>query len=211
MRGNTRVAIKRRTIFVIGAASAALVAGTTVVQASFTDNMYPTGNYSPSCRDGEMYDTFCQTDNRTLTVYRASNLSSAEKSTISRAVKDYYGPTDLVVKIESHGVTEGGSETDIIYKAKRLARGKIGITWCDDAVTSRKCDQHYIAFNSNHADIGALNKSDVCHETGHAVGLTHGPDASPATGLYDDRLGCMSYNDVFRLGANNKDHINATY
>jgi hypothetical protein len=205
------VAIKRRTLFVLGVATAAVAAGVTVVQAAVTDNMYPTQNYSPTCADGSMGDTFCQTDNKTLTIYREGSLTAAEKNTISRAVKDYYGPTDLAVSIQSHGVTEGGAETDIIYKSKTLSRGKIGITWCDDAVSTRKCDQHYIVFNKNHADIGSVNKSDVCHETGHAVGLTHGPDASPRLGLYDDRLGCMSYNDVYRIGASNKENINATY
>ncbi|MFI5962846.1 hypothetical protein ACIA8J_11805 [Streptomyces asoensis] len=205
------MAIKRRTIFVIGAATAALAAGTTVVQASLTDNMYPTGNYFHACLDGEMGDGFCQTDNKTLTVYREDSLTAAEKSTVSRAVRDYYGPTDLVVQIKSSGVYRGDSETDVIYKSKRLPRGKIGITWCDDAVTAKKCDQHFIVFNKDHTGIGSVNKSDACHETGHAVGLTHGPDASPRLGLYDDRLGCMSYNDVYRLGANNKENINATY
>ncbi|MBG0853089.1 hypothetical protein I2W78_14830 [Streptomyces spinoverrucosus] len=173
--------------------------------------MYPTANYSPTCRDGEMGDTFCQTDNRTLTAYREGSLSSAEKSTVSRALKDYFGPTDLVVKIQSSGVYSGGAETDIIYKSKTLARTKIGIAWCDDAVTSRKCDQHYIAFNKNHSAIGPINKADACHETGHAVGLTHGPNASPAKGLHDNRLGCMSYDDIYGLGANNKENINSTY
>ncbi|WP_327696635.1 hypothetical protein [Streptomyces sp. NBC_00459] len=205
------MAIKRKTIFAIGAATTALVATATVVQAAYTDNMYPTANYSPTCRDGDMGDTFCQTDNKTLTVYREGSLTSAEKNTIARAVKDYYGPTDLTVKIESRGVYAGGAETDVIYKAKTLARGKIGITWCDDAVTSRKCDQHYIAFNKDHHSIGAVNKSDACHETGHAVGLTHGPNGSPAKDIDDDRLGCMSYNDVYGLGASNKENINSTY
>jgi hypothetical protein len=205
------VAIKRRTVFVVGVTAAALVAGTTVVQAALTDNMYPTGNYFPTCLDGDMGDGFCQTDNRTLTVYRQGSLSAAEKSTVSRALKDYYGPTDLVVKIQSKGVYAGSAETDIIYKSKTLAKTKIGVAWCDDAATTKKCDQHYVAFNKNHSEIGPINKSDACHETGHAVGLTHGPNASPALGLHDDRLGCMSYNDVYRLGANNKENINATY
>ncbi|MEV5351619.1 hypothetical protein ACIPM2_28530 [Streptomyces sp. NPDC086081] len=205
------MAIKRRALFVIGGATAALTAATVVVQAAYTDNMYPTSNYSPTCRDGEMGDTFCQTDNKALTVYRQGSLTGAEKSTISRAVKDYYGPTDLAVKVESRGVYKGDSETDIVYKAKTLSRSKIGIAWCDDAVTSRKCDQHYIAFNKNNAEIGPINKSDACHETGHAVGLTHGPEASPRKGLRDNRLGCMSYNDVYGIGANNKENINSTY
>jgi hypothetical protein len=205
------VAIKRRTVFVIGVATAALAAGTTMVQAALTDNMYPTSNYFHTCFDGDMGDGFCQTDNKTLTLYREGSLSSAEKNTIARAAKDYFGPTDLVVKIQSSGVYVGGAETDVIYKSKTLTRGKIGITWCDDAVDAKKCDQHYIVFNKDHTGIGSVNKSDACHETGHAVGLTHGPDASPRLGLYDDRLGCMSYNDVYRLGANNKENINATY
>ncbi|MGC3000162.1 hypothetical protein ACPF8X_17795 [Streptomyces sp. G35A] len=205
------MAIKRRTAVVIGVATTALAAGTVVVQAAYTDNIYPTANYSPTCRDGDQGDTFCQTDNRTLTVYREGSLTATEKKTISRAVKDYYGPTDLVVKIESRGVYSGGAETDIVYKAKTLPRSKIGIAWCDDSVSSRKCDQHYVAFNKNNDGIGPINKSDACHETGHAVGLTHGPEANPRKDLRDNRLGCMSYNDVYGLGANNKENINSTY
>ncbi|MCW5254690.1 hypothetical protein IBX28_30120 [Streptomyces sp. SHP 1-2] len=174
--------------------------------------MYPTANFSRNCYDGSLSNgTFCQTDNATLTVYRQSSLTSGEKNAISSALTSYYGPTDLAVSIKSSGVYTGSSETDIIYQAGALPKTTIGVAWCDDAVTSRKCDQHYVRFNDNTSSIGPINKADTCHETGHAVGLTHGPQASPKLGLYDDRLGCMSYNDVYGLGSTNVQNINATY
>jgi hypothetical protein len=56
-------------VLTAGAATAAL--GVRTAEAAVTDNMYPTGNFSPSCYDGTMSSgTFCQTDNATLTIYR---------------------------------------------------------------------------------------------------------------------------------------------
>ncbi|WLQ39713.1 hypothetical protein P8A22_06675 [Streptomyces laculatispora] len=151
------------------------------------------------------------TDNATLTIYRQGSLTSGEKSVISSALTGYYGPTDLAVSIKSSGTYTGSSETDIVYQAGALPATTIGRTWCDDAVTARKCDQHYVRFNDNTSSIGAINKSNACHESRRAVGLTHGPQASPKLGLYDNRLGCMSYDDVYGLGSNNIQNINATY
>ncbi|MEH0634537.1 MULTISPECIES: hypothetical protein [Streptomyces] len=205
------MAFNRRTAFIGAAAAVTVVAGATVVQAAYTDNMYPTANYGPRCVDGELNDTFCQTDNRALTIYSEKSLDSAERRTISRTVKDFYGPTDLAVQVSSSGVYKGDSETDIIYKSKRLYKTVVGVTWCDDAVTSRKCDQHHILINSDHSEMGKLNKWHVCHETGHAVGLTHGTEANPRKLLRDPALGCMSYDPTYRLGANNRDNINSTY
>ncbi|EFL26574.1 hypothetical protein SSOG_06288 [Streptomyces himastatinicus ATCC 53653] len=54
----------------------------------------------------------------------------------------------------------------------------------------------------------------ICHETGHAVGLSHGAQASPAVGQSDSRLGCMrnTRNADWRdLGSHNTATINATY
>ncbi|WP_448317851.1 hypothetical protein [Streptomyces sp. CO7] len=203
---------KHRIVGVLTAVAATAALAIPSAEAAVTDNMYPTSNFAPSCYDGSMSDgTFCQTDNATLTVYRQGTLTSGEKSAISSALTGYYGPTDLAVSIKSSGVYSGDSETDIVYQAGSLPATTIGRAWCNDAVTSRKCDQHYVRFNDNTSSIGAINKSDTCHESGHAVGLTHGPQAAPKLGLYDNRLGCMSYNDVYGLGSNNVQNINATY
>ncbi|MEU9133065.1 hypothetical protein AB0D08_34035 [Kitasatospora sp. NPDC048540] len=181
-------------------------------QARTIDNMYPTGNYAPVCHDGSRSQGhFCQTDNATLTVYREGSLTAAQKATIKSALSEYYSPTDLSVTIQSRGVYTGSSETDIIYQAGDLPQNVVGMTWCDDAVDPWKCDQHYVRFNSSAAEVGPINKSDVCHETGHAVGLTHGNNASPAVGKNDKIVGCMTDDDNYFLGANNRTNINATY
>lgn len=57
---------------------------------------------------------------------------------------------------------------------------------CDDAVSAIACDQHYIGFKSD-----TPSKSLTCHETGHAVGLTHGLNAFPSFSQIDYQLGSM--------------------
>ncbi|RKE23543.1 hypothetical protein [Streptomyces sp. TLI_171] len=179
-----------------------------VAQAQSIDNMYPTGNYYPTCYDGSLSQGhFCQTDNADLTVYLQGSLSSSAKSTIKSSLSSYYSPTDLAVSVKSSGVYTGSSETDIIYQSGTLSDSYIGMTWCDDAVTSIKCDQHYIRFNKHFS----INKSDACHETGHAVGLTHGNNASPRVDPNNTIVGCMTEIDTYYLGANNRAEINATY
>ncbi len=189
-------------------AAATVMLAPTVAQAQSIDNMYPTGNYYPSCYDGSLSQGhFCQTDNADLSVYLQGTLSAGAKSTIKSSLSSYYSPTDLAVSVKSSGVYSGSSETDIIYQSGTLSDSYIGMTWCDDAVTGTKCDQHYIRFNKNFG----INKSDACHETGHAVGLTHGNNASPRVSPNNTIVGCMTEIDTYYLGANNRAEINATY
>ena len=103
----------------------------------------------------------------------------------------------------------GSAETDIIYQANgsRIPSGAEGFTWCDNAASYFQCDQHYIAFRSSSPDPGL-----AYHQTGHAVGLTHGSNASPVLSNTDTRLGCMTTPVLNRwLGSNNAEGINATY
>ena len=103
----------------------------------------------------------------------------------------------------------GSAQTDIIYQANgsRIPSGAEGFKWCDNAASYFHCDQHYIAFRSSSPDPGL-----ACHETGHAVGLTHGSNASPVLSNTDTRLGCMTTPVLNRwLGSNNAEGINATY
>ncbi|WP_402372975.1 hypothetical protein [Isoptericola rhizosphaerae] len=106
-------------------------------------------------------------------------------------------------------VYSGSGETDIIYKESSLPNGLIGATWCNAPVAnSHRCDQQYV-------DIlpGNYQKKVICHESGHAVGLLHGSEASPKLSRGDDRLGCMQtpVPDGAPLGQNQKDNINANY
>src|SRR5436189_23739 len=71
-------------------------------------------------------------------------------------------------------------------------------------------DQEYVRFR------GTLQFDTelTCHETGHAVGLTHGANASPAESNTAAELGCMETPDSASrpgLGSHNQSEINSTY
>ena len=188
---------------VLGAQSAAIAA----------DNMYKTSNANWNCWDGTMSNgLFCQTDNNAMSVYMQSSVSSGRKTTIRNMLDNQYNPTDLNVSYPSSPSYTGGSETDIIYQVSTsgFSGTTIGQTWCDDAVSSTKCDQEYVRFR------GTLQFDTelTCHETGHAVGLTHGADAGPKESNTASELGCMETPDSGGrpgLGSHNKSEINATY
>lgn len=185
-----------------------------VALGAVTDNMYKTDNYNPDCQDGGVGDTFCQTDNDYVTAHRQSSLSSTGNQNIYDTLIGSYDTTDLEVHFDSTPEYSGSAETDIIYQQSSSLPGSlIGIAWCNDAVgtgpTALKCDQHYVRFKSSSPD-----RALACHETGHAVGLTHGDDADPRLSDNDSRLGCMIRPhdaDNKYLLDNNTDNINSTY
>ncbi|WP_331767752.1 hypothetical protein [Embleya sp. NBC_00896] len=174
-------------------------------QAAVTDNMFP--NYGWNCwSGGPVYDgneTFCRTDNNYFTWGWEASIT--DSGGLMAAANDFNG-TDLTTAGEVPVYT-GGSETDVVWQAGPLPPNLGGVAWCDDAVSSTKCDQHYARFWT-----GAPNHYLSCHETGHTVGLTHGPDANPRLDINDARLACMNYvqNDPW-LGYNNYDNINGAY
>lgn len=190
---------------------AAIVLFGPVATAYAADNMYKTSNANWNCSDGDFGDGFCQTDNATLTVFRQASVPAAKKTSIKQMLTNQYAPTDLSIHYPSTASYTGDSETDIIYQvsASGFSGTTIGQTWCNDAVTSTKCDQEYVRFRGTIQ----FDKELMCHETGHAVGLTHGQDASPAESNTAAELGCMETPDGggLGLGAHNKSEINATY
>lgn len=205
---------------VLGIASLAFVSAVAfgvyllpAVAGSF-DNMYQTLNATWDC-DDEGSSTppdagarFCQTDNSTLTFYSYSSISVTGRARISNSLNNDFDSTDLSVSYDSTPSFSGGSETDIIYDQRDdVPDDKDGLAWCDDSVSFLKCDQHYVAFLSD-----TPSTALICHESGHAVGLTHGSDAYPARSDTSSTLGCLR-NPVSptTLGSHNEGEINATY
>ena len=198
----------RRRLF-IAALTLALVA------TGCFDSMYPTSNASWNCRDGDLNNgdpgVFCWTDNRGLTYYMQGTLESGDKTNIRNAMGDSYSPT--VLNPDEHNSSEvsysGSAETDIIYQeGPNVPTDSIGWTWCDDG-SGKQCDQHYVQWD----DGLTVTQATACHETGHAVGLVHGPNSSPKVSFTNSLLGCMkrpSGNNTY-LSEHNQKQINNTY
>ena len=142
-------------------------------------------------------------------MYREGSVSSTGKANIRDTLDNSFDTTSLTVSYPGIPVYTGSAETDIIYQANasRIPSGAVGFTWCDSAASYYQCDQHYVAFRPSTpgADL-------ACHETGHAVGLTHGSYASPVLSDSDTRLCCLTTPVLSRwLGSNNAEGINAAY
>lgn len=86
---------------------------------------------------------FCQTDNATLTYYEQSSVNSSAEAQVDTTMFDSYDGTDLNVYWTSSPSYSGGAETDVIYQVSTsgFSGNVIGQTWCDDAVSSTRCDQ----------------------------------------------------------------------
>jgi hypothetical protein len=187
-----------------------------------TDNLVPTGTYSPIClgSGGTIGDMVCQTDNSEVYYYMDSSgeyeLEQGDRDNVAAVLSAQYSPTHLAIHYDSSPVFSGEGETDIVYQegSTGLPDGVVGATWCNDDVNSAayECDQTYIRI------AGAGPMSDpkvVCHETGHAVGLTHGSEAYPVVSRSDSQLGCLrtplTAITSNALGTNQVNQINANY
>lgn len=175
------------------------------------DNLYPTNNATWVCQGSSNASTlFCMTDNSTLTFGVGSSLTSTQKNVVRNMIMVQYDPTNLTVSEQTAISYTGTAETDIVYQVGTLPSGTNGITWCDDAVTSVRCDQHYVVMVSSRVTTTA---STPCHETGHAVGLTHGAQAFPSVANDDSDLECLMTpgTSVTTLGSHNAFRINLDY
>lgn len=180
-------------------------------------NSVPNANYAPSC-----YDTTagngspCRTDNATVYYYADSagenKLEAADKATVIEVLTGEYGPTHLTLIYDDTPVFSGAGETDIIYQegSAGISSDADGVYWCNArGNVAFLCDQGYVRIRGG----GHYNPGLICHETGHAVGLTHGNNADPWVGQQDSRLACMkkSVGSGTPLGPNNKTNINFWY
>lgn len=194
--------------------AAALLASVYAGQATAANNVYPNLNAFWECEDeSAVGEKFCQTDNSDLTVFREASLSFTAKAWIQQALNDFHNNTDLTVTYQNPPIYVGGAETDVIYQVdpNGLPPTALAATWCDNAISASTCDQHYVRAASN----SSVDDVVACHETGHAVGLTHGENADPAvSNSLDQTLGCMKtpYSNASRvLGYENAANINSMY
>lgn len=201
---------KRRTAISVSAAAAVLfITVASPIAAHHYDSMFPTNNFDRDCFDGEMGDGTCQTDSALLAVWVESpTLTNADETQVRATLDGSFHTTDLNVIYQDPAVLTGSAETDIVYAKGDPPAGKGGIAWCDDAVSIIECDQHYVTFKA----ANAVSKGLACHETGHAVGLKHGDDSSPAVLNNSVSLKCMQDPIGSQLlGDHNANQINATY
>lgn len=198
--------------------SAASMAGfTTAAVAAYADNLVPTGNSQIFCDQGSALPIgVCQTDNADVYWHMASGtqaLEALDRAALEAMLGAQYAPGDLRLHYEANPTFDGPGETDWIFQEGPIdTEGTRGRTWCNDTVGTWECDQHYIKVEG---PAGYQNPKLTCHEVGHAVGLTHGPQASPVLDDDDADLGCMRrpLNAVTSnaIGAANKAQINAVY
>lgn len=152
-----------------------------------------------------------QTDNADVWFYMDSvgdySLNSTNKSVVNNTIDSQYRPTALAFHYDDTPTFSGGGETDHVWQKGLVDGSAEGRAWCND-VNIDVCDQHYIRIETGH-----YNQGLVCHEMGHAVGLTHGRDASPPVSQTEPELRCLrtpvSSGDI--LGAHNTRMINGTY
>jgi hypothetical protein len=114
-----------------------------------------------------------------------------------------------VVSADASPTFSGSGETDWYYQEQAVSGDAEGRTNCNDAlVGTYRCDQHYITIEPGH-----WNQGLICHETGHAAGLTHGNMAYPVVGMQATVLGCMRKETSagMTLGNNQEVQINANY
>lgn len=187
------------------------ISSVSAASAASFDNLVPTANYDHACQSSTAYGGYvCQTDNSSLSAYVESSISSSSQNIIESVLVLQYQPTDLTLSLPSTATYTGSPETDIVYQIRSdVPSGNQGYTWCDNSVGFYGCDQQYVAFQNN----SVINDGLACHESGHAVGLTHGANASPTQSQTSPSLGCMArqVSSSATLGSNNISAINGFY
>jgi hypothetical protein len=180
---------------------------TQIIDCSRSHSGYYYGSEDRTSLRGD--DVAGRTDNAALTVHKRSSLSTTGKNNINLTLNGSYDTTDLNVSFHPTPTMTGSAQTDIIYGVNPddVLVGFIGSTWCDAVASDFRCDQHFAKFEFN------PSRALACHETGHAVGLTHGSDADPQVSDNQPDFGCMRIptSDNESLLVHNASQINFEY
>lgn len=200
-----------------------------VVFCTGCDNIFPSSNYrngDTDCDDGSFFDgQLCLADNYYHEFFNDDLPSGWQTATVNAftASGGYNNNTDIY-GFETHDPEKsasGTAETDIIFQSADLGEGTYGASWCEDAWTGARCDQHYTALNKEVCDWTSCTTTRLrfatCHEIGHTFGLLHGSNATPKQSDFDDALACMQRvtsglpDHGPYLGTQNRDNLNANY
>lgn len=201
MTGTARSRLGTRGALMITLSCIIMTFSATMAHAVYTDNIVPTVRFG-GCNEGTAVQSNtggpCLTDNASVGYWMESpidrttgNDSTAEQQ-INVTMADYNRNTDLTTFYDSTPTFSGVGETDVIYRNKVQDfrdSNTVGYYWCD-STSGRRCDQRYINLRyitNTPAQMRAL----ACHESGHAFGLLHPDDSSPAKSKTDTKFECM--------------------
>ncbi len=188
----------RRTMAAGLLALASVVFGAAAAVA--IDFIVPTGYISCAQYPASGPDTYnigiCRTDNRNWTYYMDSagefELESEDKQAAILGMASWESVTVMNPNLDETPVFSGPGETDVVFQEGVVPGFESfgGLTWCQDRTdgTTWECDQHYVRIRG----AGIYNRWFVAHETGHALGLTHGPQANPPTSGTASIMGIMT-------------------
>lgn len=186
--------------------------------APSNDAIVPTTNYTRVCAAGIPADSVCQTDNIGVSYYMDSSgefeLESVDRSITSTAAEKWDTATDLTITYDSTPSFSGSAETDVIIQEGAFGKpdNVLGITWCDDPVSTYRCDQHYIRMRG----ANVINSWLATHEFGHAWGLLHPNSWAPAKDKCDGNATVMVWaqncnNGDSTIGSILKNNVNYIY
>lgn len=157
-------------------------------------------------------DRDCRMNDRFL--YWDADLGPLMTTAIIDTLYNSYHTTNIDVSI-SGTVNDGyhdAQASDVYYhNAAGLDPGVYGVASCEVGNGTHVCQHTHVHFRAGMSGDASFLKSIACHETGHAVGLTH-PGSVGAPDI-PDIYRCMTNGSTFppSLGPHNVGHIDGNF
>lgn len=139
-------------------------------------------------------------DNGSQSRYYDAGFTAGARAATNWTIEYSYQPTDMYWY---YTTTDIHGSNDIWYTVDPLPPGVAGLADCRALQDPDECEHWHVTYDEPWW-IGAGDVSRralACHETGHTVGLKHGPYGCMEVGQYPNQY----------LGTHNRDHINSRY